>query len=245
MRGLGIWRGQENQMNRLSLNQKAYISLPHHNLAQRSWFEPENTDLRWKLAAFHLSTTSTKFGLTLLNAGKRNQGEKNGHFGEMHPSEMFPFSTKIEAGSENQIHFATQIVRPWLAPQGPVPAELTPHSLTSVNHQIPLCHCQLLGEALFLLMHITHSILKQCLGWFPEPSGSGYFDYTHIGSTKFPICFPLGLDCLVHSEEAPRVPPTCCRWHDSPLRPKNSANTATQTELEVCCHFLPIVTWAI
>ena len=116
MRGLGTWRSQENQMNRLSLNKKAYISLPHHNLAQRSWFEPENTDPKWKLAAFHFSATSTKFSLTLLNAGKTNQGGKNGHFGVMQPSEMFPFSTKTKAESENQSHFAPQIARPWLAP---------------------------------------------------------------------------------------------------------------------------------
>lgn len=77
MQGLGTWRSQENQMNRLSLNKKAYISLPHHNLAQRSWFEPENTDPKRKLAAFHFSATSTKFSLTLLNAGKTNpRGKK-------------------------------------------------------------------------------------------------------------------------------------------------------------------------
>ena len=34
------------------------------------------TDPRQKLAAFHLSATSTKFGLTLLNAGKTSQGEE-------------------------------------------------------------------------------------------------------------------------------------------------------------------------
>ena len=37
---------------------------------------------------------------------------RNGHFGEMHPSEMFPFSTKTKAGSENQTLFAPQIARP-------------------------------------------------------------------------------------------------------------------------------------
>ena len=77
---------------------------------------PSRLIKKWKLAAFHFSATSTKFSLTLLNAGKTNQGGKNGHFGVMQPSEMFPFSTKTKAESENQIHFAPQIARPWLAP---------------------------------------------------------------------------------------------------------------------------------
>lgn len=155
------------------------------------------------------------------------QGEKNGHFGEMQPSEMFPFSTKTKAESENQIHFAPQIARPWLAPQGPPPAEPTPHSLTSVNHQIPLTlsapwRSPVSPDA----YHTQH--FKAMLGLVPEAIRKWVFWLHAYWKHQIPYLFPAGSGLSGTFRGGPKGSPTCCRWQDSllrPLRPKNSANT--------------------
>lgn len=116
---------------------------------------------------------------------------RNGHFGEMHPSEMFPFSTKTKAGSENQTLFAPQIARPWLAPQGRPPAEPTPHSLTSVNHQIPLSlsapwRSPVSPDA----YHTQH--FKAVLGLVPQAIRKWVFWLHAYRKHQIPYLFPAG-----------------------------------------------------
>lgn len=168
------WSGQENRMNRLPLNRKEALHLPSTTQLSsktRLWIWRHGPQS--KTSCISLFCNPYQAWPDTPEFWTHKSRKRTAILERSIQVRFFLSLPRQKQGMKTRFTLLTQNLGLWGAltlgspHKVPHPAELILHFLTPMNCQILLSKRQLLGAALFHLICITNSILKQSLGWFP------------------------------------------------------------------------------